>query len=754
MTAYLPKAKARLGIASAACLLAAPLHAKPVSIDICRFDPAQARAFIDAVPFKSAGDIDVVFHPDSTAFAFVSTGRVSIGETRTGAIRTTIAAETIARAIGLPGSNVVLGAINDRWQVEATAAGRSFLVPLYNLYEATELAENAKPRLVRSMFPMANYDRREVASPDGKWLAGLEGPDLAYRQSDSAAASIVTRESEAGRVWFLGNDIWEDSDTVWSPDSTRFVARLHDSSAVPAIAMIDYLGPREEVRSFSYWTRAGEPLPSTRLAVVDVRTGALKPIGTASGPDRHLFFVEWSEDGRSILALRYSRDLRQQEVLAIDAATGTERVVYRRMVESGWTKWPSGPRTIRHLPGGRYLLRSDHEGFFQYYVLGRNGDILRRLTNGKVDVGEVIGIDGKRRLLYFLAPASPERPYDQIPHRVSFDRGQPKILSQRSGVHKAVLSPDGQTLATTYSSEAQASATELISADGKPIAGLAAGDTPALIGGTPLPERITVPSANPGTLMHGLILKPADFDPTRSYPVILRVYGGMQSRTSHDGFWPERLGWTGSEYHGMLNYLAASGFVVVMLSPPGTPGRGRDYNLANHGIWPGRLPQHYLAGLQALARDRPWMDLGRVGIDGNSWGGYTALYTALETPEAYRSVSVSVPQTDFADHVHWIEWQLGTPAQNPVAYAAGGLQNRVGGLRSRLLIIAGTSDANVPVSNTMKLLDGLAEAGKPYDLVLFPGTNHLHQGRGDRYAYAAEAIRTFHTRHLMEGACR
>ncbi|MEL7454816.1 MAG: prolyl oligopeptidase family serine peptidase, partial [Pseudomonadota bacterium] len=90
------------------------------------------------------------------------------------------------------------------------------------------------------------------------------------------------------------------------------------------------------------------------------------------------------------------------------------------------------------------------------------------------------------------------------------------------------------------------------------------------------------------------------------------------------------------------------------------------------------------------------------------------------------------------------------PEDNPEAYVSGALQNRASELSSDLLIVAGTSDANVPVSNTMKLLDALAEHGKDYQLVMFPGTNHPHQGRGDRYAYAVERIRQFFSEILKQ----
>ncbi|MEO0462958.1 MAG: DPP IV N-terminal domain-containing protein [Pseudomonadota bacterium] len=745
-------------VAIASVILARPVCAEtPLAetspVEICRFDPAQARALMDAVPFKSSGDIDVVFSPDAASFAYIKGGDIRIGRTATGSILATVTTASFAKALGVAPEDLSIDSIDRRWRAKISSGERSFVIALDNLEDADEIAPTAKPRLVRQMFPMANYDRREVVSPDGQWLASLDGSDVAYREADSEKKTVLTSENEVGRDWFLGNDIWEDSDTIWSPDSQKFIVRLHDSSAVPPIALLDYLGKREMNSAFAYWARAGDPLPSTQLAVVDTSSGSLTPIGAASGADRHLFFVEWSEDRTSILALRYTRDLRTQEALSIDVATGRERIIFSRTVQDGWTKWPSGPRTIRHLPEDHFLLRSDHEGFFQYYVLDKDGAVVRSLTQGKVDVGDVIGFDHGARLMYFLSPINASRPYDQIPHRVSLDGGPSERLSDHEGIHKAVLSPDGQYIVTTYSSETQARSTELISSAGGVIATLAAGKTPPHLNGTPLPERITVKTATNGIDMYGLILKPAGFDPSKSYPVILRVYGGMQIRMPRDGFWPEGLGWPGSEYYSMLNYLASSGFVVVMVSPPGTTGRGKEYNLANYGNWPGDLPVHYAAGLADLAQSRPWMDLNRVGIDGNSWGGYTALYSALETPDIYRSVSISVPETDLLDHVHWIEWQLGTPEQNPQVYANGGLHKRIGELRSNLLITAGTSDVNVPISNTMKLLDGLADAGKPYDLALFPGTNHPHQGRGDRYAYAAEKIRAFHTRHLMKGAC-
>lgn len=727
-----------------------PPAAAPTTNHPATFEPEEARAFLNSVPFESAGDISPVFSENGDQIAFETEGTIRLVDASNGELITEWSPGAIAGITGAePGeTSIEIGAAPFEARLKTETA--SYRLPLQLGAQATLLIEEDSPRTVRKMFPMNGYDRRENLSPDGTWFASLDGPNLAVRRFGEDAVRVLTDEQVPHRTWFHGNDIWEDSGSIWSPNGRLFIARLHDASEVPSIDYIDHLSTNERVREFRYWSRAGERLPRTELHVVDPESGAVRPLGPAGDHDSHLFFIEWAPDGRSILAMRYARDLSRQEIFSIDVESGEARTLVDRRVEDGWVKWPSGPRTIQHIPGGGYLLRSDEDGFFNYYRLDEDGSIVNQLTDGNVDVGAVIGFGPDGDWLYYLSPVSADRPYDGIPHRVPMAGGAPERLSAMDGQHDAVLSPDGTRLVTVHSDIDRASRADLLTASGELIAILAEGETPQTIAGAPLPERFTVPAADGETPIHGLIFKPAGFDSVQSYPVIHRVYGGMQSRVMREGFWSEGLGWPGSEYQSLLNYLADAGFVVVLMDPPGTPGRGRAYNLTHWSNWPGTMPDDQAAALMALAETRPWMDTARIGIDGNSWGGYVALYSALERPDIYKTASISVAETDLLDHAHWIEWQMGRPADNREAYEAGALHQRMDELQTDLLIIAGTADPNVPVSNTMKLLDGLAEAGKPYDLVLFPGTNHAHQGRGERYSYAVESIRHFHARHLME----
>lgn len=718
------------------------------------FDPAKARAFMDAVALDNPARITPHWSKDQTRLAYTYKGGWRVHDAGTGDLVREVTKCELERAVGNPDEDVSVSIDAEVWTATLEAGALAWSVDLDGELDPKEAEPRDKPQTVRKMFPMWGYDRRESLSPAGDWFASLKGPDLAVRRYGSSDVQLLTNTGDPHLRWFHGNDIWENSGSIWSPDGSRFIARLHDARATPGLLSLDHLSRHETVTDFRYWGRAGDPLPVTSLHVVDPEQSTTTQLGPDSGPDGHLFFVEWSPNGDQILAIAYSRDLKQQQILAINSDTGEARTLVEWAVEEGWTKWPSGPRTIRHIPGGGYLLRTDEGGFFQYYRLSESGERELQLTHGDVDVGNVIGFGPDGDWLYYLSPASPDRPYDQIPHRVPLSGGAPERLSELDGQHDVTLSPEGDHLISVHSDTDRASRADLLTHDGRFVATLADMTTPGDLNGTPLPERVTALAADGETVIHGLILKPHGFDPAKSYPVIHRVYGAMQSRVVRQGFWPEGLGYPGGEYNLTLNYLADAGYVVVLLDPPGTPGRGRDYLLTHHGTWPGTMPDDQVAALQSLATTRPWMDMDRVGIDGNSWGGYVALYSALERPDMYKTVSINVPEIDFVDHAHWIEWQIGTPESNPEAYENGGLHNRADELQSDLIIVAGTSDANVPVSNTMKLLDALAETGKPYDLVMLPGVNHSLQGRGDRYAYAVERVRAHHDsklKPLVEG---
>ena len=142
------------------------------------------------------------------------------------------------------------------------------------------------------------------------------------------------------------------------------------------------------------------------------------------------------------------------------------------------------------------------------------------------------------------------------------------------------------------------------------------------------------------------------------------------------------------------------------------------------------------------------MDLTRVGAFGGSWGGYMTVRALLTAPDLYK-VGVAVnPVYDFVDHgATGLEGYMDLPENNPEGYAAGSNLALADRLQGHLLLMHGTADANATFSATMKMVDALARAGKPYDLIILPGQTHHYQG----YAldYRREATRRYFQEHLQ-----
>ncbi|MEM9878515.1 MAG: prolyl oligopeptidase family serine peptidase [Pseudomonadota bacterium] len=602
--------------------------------------------------------------------------------------------------------------------------------------------------VVRSMFPMNRYDRRELASPDGAFVATLDGPDFVIETAQSRQTIVRTNDGTDLRQWFYGNDIWELSDDAWSPDSKRFVARSHDMSGITGIPIIDYLDAPDDVQRFRYWARAGEPLPITRFSVFDVDSGARVDIKTGGSPTQFAFFVRWLPDGQRFAFIRYTRDLSAQELVFADARTGDAKVVLKRSVEDGWVKWPSGPIGLHFLEGDKgFLWRSDENGYFHWYHHRMNGKRKRQVTHGDFDAGGIALVANNK--VFFSAGSDPQHPYDQHLNVASLAGKGQRQLTRGEGRYRAVPTPDQSHFIVYHQSLTAPPSSMLLDAEGGIKLSLAkASVDAAFTRDWSAPEPFVAQTEDGKSDIHGVIYRPINFDPKKRYPVIERIYGGMQSLVTPRGYPGANMRGPGTEYGAMLAYFQSQGFVVVTMNSPGTPGRGRDYNLKTHGTWPNGIVSDHAAALRQIAASRPWMDLRRVGIDGNSWGGTLAAYAAAQAPDLYKAASLSVADVDLSDGIHWVEWHLGEEARNPAGYANGSAAQLAAQMKSQLMIVAGTSDVNVPISNTMKLLDGLAEAGKPYELVLFPGTNHAHTGRGDRYAYAINRIAQFFEKHL------
>ena len=192
--------------------------------------------------------------------------------------------------------------------------------------------------------------------------------------------------------------------------------------------------------------------------------------------------------------------------------------------------------------------------------------------------------------------------------------------------------------------------------------------------------------------------------------------------------------------------LTQLGFIVFGLDARGTPQRGKEFQDVAYGnLGRYEIPDH-VAALKQLAEERPYMDLSWVGIYGYSWGGYFTLRAMLLAPDVYHVGVAGGLIVDASAGGH--ERYLGPPQRNKEAYEYYSNLRLAGNLKGKLLLIHGTSDVNAPFSETMKMVEALIRAGKPYDLIVMPEQSHGSLRVGTSGTYWREALRRYFQEHL------
>ncbi len=760
-------ASALLAVAVAASAQLAP----PTPIDV-----AATRALLQAVGESAAdGIVAPTWLADKRRLWFVQRGELVLVDpapaSGSAPLRTALAsAESLGAAAATAGNSAPAAAENialaaDGHSIRFSHRGKPWRMALPGRELSAVADVDARTEALRAvqrarrMFPINGWDRPEVPNPAETLYASFDGWNLALREPGKAERRALTSDGSETRPWMTGAEILVGRGSEWNAEGTRFVGRQLELGPVKGVPMVDATSAAaESVSSFRYWVRTGEPLPQQTLYVIDAtgaQVGRRVALQGSNEADAWVAFLDWRPGvhggAREVWFMTASRDFSRVTLKAANADTGAGRVVWEDKRDDGYVFFPfTGTRLVHFTPDGRqFVLWSDRGGRFSLWLHdAQSGQPLRRLTPETMTVPTLLQLDARGEWAYAMAHADPARSSDLHLIRTRLSDGRTERLTRESGQHRVAFSPDGAWIVDVHTDLNRAPRTELLAADGRWLLTLAesrGASPPGLDGSTAEAFETTLAG---GRFVSGVILKPPGFDPTKRYPVIERLYGGMQSSAVPRGWLGRAPG--GNTYVNLLQAYLREGFVVVAMDGPGTPGRTREHQMATFGHWPRGIATLHAQVLGELAATRPWLDLARVGIDGNSWGGFVGLHALVEVPGFYRAAALTVPQTDPHDHISWIEFQLSLPATNPDGYAGARVLHRMGNLQAPLLLVAGTTDANVPYSNTLKLVDALAEAGKPYELVLLPNANHglRTSGGADRYPYAVARSVEFFKRVL------
>ncbi len=549
-------------------------------------------------------------------------------------------------------------------------------------------------------------------SPDGKWIAYMADGDVHYVALAGGAGGLLAPHKSGvlnGMLdWVYTEELELRSAYTWSPDS-RYIAFLQfDERPVHGFPLVNYVQQQPDVFMESY-PIAGAPNPIVKLGVRDLRSDKTVWLKVAGTPGSYLARFGWLPEQDEVWALVLDRS-QTRGTLYLAKADGSGLRTLATFDDPAWIDVRS---ELKFLKDGDFLWTTAADGWTHLYLFDSHGKVLRKLTDGDYNVIALAGVDEANALAYFTRYT--DGPLNTELYAVPLGGGEPKPVTQAPGTHDIKMSEDGSHYVDSWSTALTPPETGVYASDGQRVALIhAAAQLPYTFA---QPKFMTFTAADGKTPVYARLTLPPGFDPQKRYPVIMYQYGGPDVPPLVRDAW----GGTGFLFDQLL---AQQGYVLF-----GTDNSAATYfshaDQARIKLHLGKLAlDDQLAAVQWL-KSQPYVDGTRIGIWGWSYGGYMTAYALTHAPGVWRAGISVAPVTQWEDYDSvYTERYMDTPGSNPRGYADSSAVAAAAKLSDPLLLAAGSGDDNVHWQNTEQFIEALVDAGKPYQLLIYPNKTH------------------------------
>jgi dipeptidyl-peptidase-4 len=545
-------------------------------------------------------------------------------------------------------------------------------------------------------------------APDGKSVAFVRDHDLyvidlATRKERRVTTGGTEKKTHGLAEFVAQEEMGRFSGYWWSPDARHLAYEEADADGVEVWYVADPIAPQRSPHP-SFYPRPGKANVKARLGLIPVTGGPTTWVQWDSEKYPYLAAVRWDKKGPLTVVVQ-TREQKELALLRVDPATGkTTPLLTER--DPAWVNLRhDGPRWLED---GSFLWTAEGKAGPQLELHGLDGALSRVVVPASEGYLGLVDVDPKTRTVVYRASTDPTQAHL---FRLSLEGGKAQPLTKEPGVHSAAFSENHSVYVHQASLAGAMPKSTVHRADGSVV-----GDLPSVAEDPPFVPRDEVLRVAEGEGFYAAVVRPRDFDRNKRYPVVVHVYGGPGHQQVLAAM----------NLRLLDQWLADQGFVVVSVDNRGTPGRGRDWEKALSKHF-GSVPlDDQVAGLKALGRRFPEMDLDRVGIYGWSFGGYMSALAVLRQPDVFKAAVAGAPVVDWLDYdTHYTERYLGLPDSDAAAYKEGSLLTYAGGLRRPLLLVHGTADDNVYFRHTLKLADALFRAGKDFELLPLSGLTHM-----------------------------
>lgn len=519
----------------------------------------------------------------------------------------------------------------------------------------------------------------------------------------------------------------------WSPKGNLLAFYRMDESMVTEYPLVDATLRVAEANMIRY-PMAGMKSHEVTVGVYHPATNKTVFLKTGLPAEQYLTNIAWSPDEKSVYIAVLNRDQNHMKMNRYNAETGEFEMT---LFEERNERYVEPLNPVVFIPGSpdRFIWQSQRDGYNHLYLYGTDGKLIRQITSGPWIVKDVIDFDAEAKGLFYTSTEA--SPLENHLYYLELKSGKRTRLTAEKGVHNPVVRGDGKYFLSRYSNREVPAEIYVGDKKGKKIKTIHTSANP--LSDYKLGETsILMLTADDGTALYCRMIRPADFDPLKKYPVFLYVYGGPHSQLVSEN-------WLGGA-NLFLNYMAQMGFVVFTLDNRGSGNRGFKFESMIHRNLGVIEVADQMKGIEYL-KSLPWVDPERIGVDGWSYGGFMAISLKLKHPGVFKVATAGGPVIDWKFYeVMYGERYMDTPEQNPDGYSNASLLNKADQLEGKLLIIHGAQDNTVVWQHSLEFIRECISKQKQVDYFVYP--THEHNVLGVDRAHLFRKLSEYYLQNL------
>ena len=569
-----------------------------------------------------------------------------------------------------------------------------------------------------------NKIQEPTFSPDGTKVAYVFENNIYFKNLTTGKETQVTTDGKKNEFingvtdWVYEEEFAFVRAFEWNATGTKIAYIRFNEKDVPEFSMDVYGSELYQTQTVFKYPKAGENNAEVSLHMYDVASNKKSAIKL---PEYYYIpRIKWTNDADILSTQLLNRHQNKLDLVFVNASDLSAKTILTDTDKA----YVDVTDNLTFLKNNSFIWTSEKDGYNHIYHYSKTGKLINQVTNGNWEVTSYYGFNEKKGIAYYQSVENGSTNRDV--YAININGKGKKRLSTKTGTNNATFSKSFAYFINTFSNSTTPNEFTLNdSKTGKIIKNIKDNKTlqQKVAGYAFAPKEFSTININ-GNDLNMWMIKPLNFDANKKYPVFMYQYSGPGSQqvanrwNSANDYW--------------FQMLAQQGYITVCIDGRGTGFKGRDFKKVTQK----ELGKYEVEDQIAVAKkigSRSYIDSERIGIFGWSYGGFMSSNCLFQGADTFKMAIAVAPVTSwrFYDTVY-TERYMQTPQENASGYDNNSPMSHVDKLKGKFLLIHGSSDDNVHVQNTMRMVEALIQADKQFDWMIYPDKNHGIYGGNTR----------------------